>query len=1047
MAFSFTGFLKGILLQNEVDRSKQLAIQASSGATTNTTMTLTASQSTNQTLTLPDATDTLVGKATTDTLTNKSISGSTNTLTNISSGSLGTVAIAQGGTGQTTKAPAFDALQPMTTLGDTIYGGASGTGTRLAGSITAAATVLTQTGNGSVSAAPAWTATTGTGNAVLATAPTLTNPVVGTQTQLDGSTKAASTSYVDVAVSNAIAGVNPAVAVQAATTAASDTSGFTYSHVAGIGDFFTGAVNTAVTIDGFTFTTLNQRLLIKNDTQSPSGAYNGVYTVTQLQTGILAPVLTRALDFDTPSDINNTGAIPVVNGTVNATTSWVQTAQVVTVGTTPLVFAKFSRNPADYLLVANNLSDVNSKSTSFNNLSPMTTGGDLIYGGASGTGTRLANGTFNQVLTSAGGTTAPSWTTLQQGNKNYITFGTFENNATTGWSLGTVGTLTNAIPTGSPTFGSGASGNLSITTVSSGQLAGAFSLSYVSSAATTAGNMLASQAYTIDAEDQAKVLTFKFYYSAFSGTANANWSGTSSNSFGIAIYDVTNSSWLTSTANFGMTQGSGIGYVTGTCQTNATTASLRFVVYNANATSGAATIYFDDFSLGPQTAPLGSPISDWTSFTPTGSWSTNTTYTGWWKREGDKLSLILKLALAGAPTSASLTINLPTGLTIDTTKLPATPTNVVFPAQLLGQAAAHSFVGSASYSSTTALAALYYTDGSTASIQTVAAVTQAAPYTFANADFVYLTVSDIPISGWSSNVQMSNDTDTRVVAMTALSQTPTGTLTNSANVVKFGTVTNDTHAAYNTSTGLYTVPVTGWYSISSALDVARVSNTVGNAIGVYLYKNGSTLISSNFTKAASTSVINYIVTATGIVFCNAGDTLGSYSYADATTPTYETALGGSSLSINRLSGPSVIAVTESVNGTYTDTAGNSIGTSLATYTYATKVKDSHNAYSGGTLTIPVSGQYRFFAGFRSAGVTLTTSQSCQSTLLLNGATVIADDLRNGNGGTTQVYQPGCMNSYPCKAGDTVVVQLVSSVATTMSSSAGVNYFSWERVGN
>jgi len=44
----------------------------------------------------------------------------------------GTVAIANGGTGQTTASPAFNALSPMTTLGDTIYGGASGSGTRLA---------------------------------------------------------------------------------------------------------------------------------------------------------------------------------------------------------------------------------------------------------------------------------------------------------------------------------------------------------------------------------------------------------------------------------------------------------------------------------------------------------------------------------------------------------------------------------------------------------------------------------------------------------------------------------------------------------------------------------------------------------------------------------------------------------------------------------------------------------------------------------------------------------------------------------------------------
>lgn len=42
---------------------------------------------------------------------------------------------------------------------------------------------------------------------------------------------------------------------------------------------------------------------------------------------------------------------------------------------------------------------------------PMTTGGDIIYGGASGTAARLANGSSGQVLTSAGGTSAPTWTT------------------------------------------------------------------------------------------------------------------------------------------------------------------------------------------------------------------------------------------------------------------------------------------------------------------------------------------------------------------------------------------------------------------------------------------------------------------------------------------------------------------------------------------------------------------------------------------------------------------------------------------------------------
>lgn len=55
-------------------------------------------------LTLPTSTDTLVARDTTDTLTNKSMSGSTNTFTNIplSSAVTGTLPVANGGTGQTT---------------------------------------------------------------------------------------------------------------------------------------------------------------------------------------------------------------------------------------------------------------------------------------------------------------------------------------------------------------------------------------------------------------------------------------------------------------------------------------------------------------------------------------------------------------------------------------------------------------------------------------------------------------------------------------------------------------------------------------------------------------------------------------------------------------------------------------------------------------------------------------------------------------------------------------------------------------------------------
>jgi hypothetical protein len=69
--------------------------------------------------------------------------------------SLNTVGIAKGGTGATTKAAAFNALTPNTTLGDFSYFDGSNE-VRLAGNTSTTRQFLRQTGTGTVSAAPSW---------------------------------------------------------------------------------------------------------------------------------------------------------------------------------------------------------------------------------------------------------------------------------------------------------------------------------------------------------------------------------------------------------------------------------------------------------------------------------------------------------------------------------------------------------------------------------------------------------------------------------------------------------------------------------------------------------------------------------------------------------------------------------------------------------------------------------------------------------------------------------------------------------------------------
>lgn len=71
-----------------------------------------------------------------------------------------TIGISEGGTGQTSKASAFDALSPLLALGALIYGGIGGTGTQLPGNTTTTQNLLAQTGTGSGSAAPAWNSLT-----------------------------------------------------------------------------------------------------------------------------------------------------------------------------------------------------------------------------------------------------------------------------------------------------------------------------------------------------------------------------------------------------------------------------------------------------------------------------------------------------------------------------------------------------------------------------------------------------------------------------------------------------------------------------------------------------------------------------------------------------------------------------------------------------------------------------------------------------------------------------------------------------------------------
>lgn len=602
-----------------------------------------------------------------------------------------------------------------------------------------------------------------------------------------------------------------------------------------------------------------------------------------------------------------------------------------------------------------------------------------------------AAGTVGQILVS-NGVSAPSWTTasLSGGSKNYLSTyiassaagvpnpgnGNFETNTTAGWSLAhsaLTGVAPSSVATAGSAFsassgGSAASVNLSFANTTSNNIAGSSSGNLVATGAgAVVGDLLISSAFFIDKEDQAKMMTIKFYYSLLSGASVLNFSGTLQNSFSIWIYDVTNGAWIQPQGVYNLVQNSGVGYATATFQTTSNSTQYQLALLNANATGGANySLVVDDFSVGPQTAPMGAAMSDWVAYTPTGAFVTNATYTGYWRRIGDSMEIDAQVATSGATTAATATINIPLGYSIDTTKLASAGNTTL---ENLGSWKANNgsqWEGFVRYNSSTSVVFdLLHDTGSF--VQNTAVVTNTSPFTF-GASCILSTRILVPIVGWSSNTLMSSDTDTRVVVAYATPSAATQTIAAGAGLttVAFNAVGSDTHGAFNTSTNTYTVPVSGYYSLDGHISVSVTNSAY--SVNIALSKNGSSIANPYYEHDSGTSTGGWNYSF--LTLCNAGDTLkiqisnnnpGTNPFSvlgDATNP------GCTSLNIKRLSGPAVVAATETVACSYYMSGSQNITSVL---NFDVKNYDSHNAVTTGAswkFTAPMSGKYRIQANYQ-----------------------------------------------------------------------------------
>ncbi len=192
---------------------------------------------------------------------------------------------------------------------------------------------------------------------------------------------------------------------------------------------------------------------------------------------------------------------------------------------------------------------------------------------------------------------------------------------------------------------------------------------------------------------------------------------------------------------------SGLPAITGKYTTTFDADTADYYELRIQRVAGTSPLSIVNVVVGPGIQPQGASVSEWLSFTPTGSWVSNATYTGKYRRVGDSMEVAVTVSTTGAPTAAALSVNLPSGFTIDTAKLSKNAASQA----TLGSATANDD-GTRNYpgivmfnSSTSVILNCAETTGSSAS-----SIENDNPFTFGSGDAVSM-IFTVPIAEWSGS--------------------------------------------------------------------------------------------------------------------------------------------------------------------------------------------------------------------------------------------------------------------------------------------------------
>lgn len=608
------------------------------------------------------------------------------------------------------------------------------------------------------------------------------------------------------------------------------------------------------------------------------------------------------------------------------------------------------------------------------------------------------------------------------GTKNYVTNGDAEAGST-GWEGYYKGT-----PATRPAAASGSTLTpvlLTTSITSTSPLSGSNSW-LISKPASNCQSHMLFRTITIDDSDKGKVLQISFDYKVDSGTFQA---GSTAQDSDLIVYMYGNGAFV-EPSNIKLFSNSTTlsERFTASFQADAVSNVYRICFYVPTTNTAAWTLKVDNIAVSPSAYVYGSPIVDLPDYVPTVVGMTAPTNVAVSATKRGRLLRVNGSFTTGTVNGSTASMSLPQGLTIASSVNNPVSTNAVV--GYYARDSVSTVVGTIIATSGGSVVNFSYYGGGTAGPN----VAQPASNCFGSGEKISFWF-EVPITGWSSSVQMSDSAETRVVlAKVAIGSSVTA-LAN--NPIKFNTVVNDTHGAYSATTGLFTAPVSGYYKVSF------IGYSNGNS-DVYIALNGT---GSGY---ICNLPINNFSSGSTVIFANAGQTIGIYVNAGPTFPAPAAAGYMTTASFERVSGPSQIAASEFIGARYTSAAGQS--TTSATDTiinFDTKEYDTHGIVTTGTswrATAPISGKYRISTMVTSQHAAWTVGQVFVGQLFKNGVLHSSHQMTANASGTYRMATH-LNTTIHLNQGDYVNLVLNQSLTQVIFAYHPATFFCIERVGN